>query len=111
MKADRIHISDFALLSIEQLEIDQQIDQHATGIVSGYIRDGDADAYQSRVLEDRWVTITAVDESGEEKVVMGGVIAGFSFEREPHDMRMQLILKSGTYQMDRVPHFRSPGQE
>ena len=26
-------------------------------------------------------------------------------------MRMQLILKSGTYQMDRVPHFRSPGQE
>ena len=70
MKADRIHISDFAFLSIEQLEIDQQIGQHATG-----------------------------------------VIAGFSFEREPHDMRMQLILKSGTYQMDRVPHFRSPGQE
>lgn len=107
MKADRIHISDFAFLSIEQLEIDQQIGQHATGIVSGYIRDGDVDAYQSRVLEDRWVTVTAVDESGEEKVVMGGVIAGFSFERESHDMRMQLILKSGTYQMDRVPHFRS----
>ena len=47
------------------------------GSSRGYIRDEDVDAYQSRVLEDRRVTITAVDESG------GGVIAGFSFEREP----------------------------
>lgn len=107
MKAERIRTSGFDFLSLKQLEIYQEIGQHATGIVMGYIQDKDVNEYQERVLENRWVTITAVDENGEEKVVMGGIVAGFSFERKSHDMMMQLILKSGTYLMDSKLHFRS----
>lgn len=79
MKSERIRISGFDFLSLKQLEIYQEIAQHATGIVMGYIQDKDVNEYQERVLENRWVTITAVDENGEEKVVMGGIVAAFSF--------------------------------
>ncbi len=107
MKAEQIHISDFEFLSMERVEIDQRVGQHATAVVLGYISDENVNEYQGRVLEKKWVTITAVDENSEEKVVMGGIVAGFSFEKMPHDVKMQLILKSGTCLMDRIPHFRS----
>lgn len=107
MKADKIQISSFDFLTIDCLEIDQQIGQHATGLISGYICDKETEEYKRRVLENRWITVTAEDENGEKKLVMGGIIAGFSFETEPHATRMKLVLKSGTYLMDGAPHFRS----
>jgi hypothetical protein len=107
MKAEQIYISDFDFLSLERLEIDQWIGQHATAVISGYISDEYVHEYQGRVMENRLVTITAVGEDGEKKAVMGGIIAGFSFEKMTHDVKMCLVLKSGTYLMDRTPHFRS----
>lgn len=107
MKAHKIHVSHFEFLSLEQLVIDQEIGEHATATVSGYIDDDNVDDYKWNVLEHIWVTITAEDEAGGRQVLMAGVIAGFSFDSQPHAVLMTLVLKSGTYLMDGTDHFRS----
>lgn len=107
MKADKIHISHFDFLTLESLEIDRAVGEHATASISGYIRDEDVEDYRWKVLEHIWVAITAEDEGGEKRTLMTGIIAGFSLEPKPHATRLTLILKSGTYLMDATVHFRS----
>lgn len=107
MKADDIHISDFDFLTVTSLEIDREIGEHATARLSGYIDDENVREYQIRVLEHRWVTVTAKDGTGGRTILMTGMIAGFSFDLEPYTTRMTLILKSGTFLMDGAEHFRS----
>lgn len=53
------------------------------------------------------MTVTAKDESGESRILITGMIAGFAFEPRPHAAFMTLVLKSGTYLMDSAVHFRS----
>lgn len=107
MKADKIHISNFQFLSVKQLEINRAIGEHATAAIGGYIADDNAEEYREKVLKHIWVTITAEDEGEEDKILMTGIIAGFSFESHPHASFMTLVLKSGTYLMDGITHFRS----
>lgn len=107
MKADKIHISHFNFLTIQNLEIDRAIGEHATARMRGSIRDEDAEVYRKQVLEKIWVTITAEDENGEKQILMVGMIAGFSLEKLQHVYVLELILKSGTYLMTGAEHFRS----
>lgn len=107
MKADRILISNFDFLTLESLEIDRAVGEHATATITGYIRDSDVEAYRWKVLERIWVTITAEDEGRNTRNLMTGLVAGFSLEPQPHATQLTLILKSGTYLMDAAVHFRS----
>ncbi len=107
MKADKIHISHFHFLTLESLEIDRMAGEHATAAVCGTIRDGDVEEYRNLVTEKIWVHITAEDENGGRKILMTGMIAGFSLEKQPHVSVLKLVLKSGTYLMDGAVHFRS----
>ena len=107
MKADKIHISQFEFLTLESLEIDREVGEHATAFVSGYIRGKDVEAYKGKLLERMWVNITGEDEEGETRNLMTGMIAGFSLEPQPHATLLTLILKSGTYLMDGSRHYRS----
>lgn len=107
MKADKLHISPFDFLTIQQLEIERSIGEHATATICGFIADDDAEDYRWRLLEKIWVSITAEDESGESKILFTGIIAGFTFEPQPHAVLLTLVLKSGTHLMDRTVHFRS----
>ena len=107
MKADQIQISHFDFLTIRSLEIDQEVGKHACARIYGYIRDEDMEEYQYQVLEPIWVTVTAQEDTGEKRVLMKGMVAGFSFMRKNHVCEMTLILKSGTYQMEGANHFRS----
>lgn len=107
MKADKIQISHYDFLTIKSLEIDRAVGEHGTAVIRGYISDDRIEEYKIQVLDHIWITITAEDENGEAKVIMTGIVAGFSFEQQPHDCMMTLILKSGTYLMERGLHFRS----
>lgn len=107
MKADKIHISHFNFITIENLKIDRAIGEHATVRLRGCIHDKDAESYKRLALEKLWVKITAEDEGGETEILMTGVIAGFSLERQQHVSILELVLKSGTYLMDGEVHFRS----
>lgn len=107
MKADKIHISYFDFVTIEKLEIDRKIGEHASARLCGIIRDEDVEDYRRLLLQKIWVEITAEDENQMMKVIMIGMIAGFSLERRQHEYVLELILKSGTYLMDGSRHFRS----
>lgn len=107
MKADKIHISQFEFLTLESLEIDREVGEHATASVSGYIRDKDVEVYRGKLLERMWVNITGEDEEGNTQNLMTGMIAGFSLEPQPHATRLTLIIKSGTYLMAGNKHYRS----
>ena len=93
MKADQIQISHFDFLTIRSLEIDQEVGKHACASIYGYIRDEDMVEYQYQVLEPIWVTVTAQEDTGEKRVLMKGMVAGFSFMRKNHVCEMTLILK------------------
>lgn len=107
MKTDKIHISHFNFIAIDKLEIDRTVGEHATARIRGSIRDQDAEDYRKQLLEKIWVKIEAEDESGEKRILLAGVIAGFTLESLQHVYVLELILKSGTYLMDGIPHFRS----
>lgn len=107
MKADKIFFSHFEFLTLETLKIDQQIGKHATAVCTGCIRDTDVEEYKRKLMEQKWVTITTEDNEGSKKILMTGVIAGFSLESKAHTTHLTLILKSGTYLMDTSLHFRS----
>lgn len=51
--------------------------------------------------------VTAEDEDGTMRILLNGMIAGFSLEKLQHEYVLELILKSGTYLMDGRKHFRS----
>lgn len=107
MKADKIRISYFDFVTIEKLEIDRKIGEHASARLRGIISDEDVEDYRRLLLQKIWVEITAEDENQMMKVLMIGIIAGFSLEKRQHEYVLELILKSGTYLMDGSRHFRS----
>ena len=107
MKADKIHISYFDFVTIERLEIDREIGEHASARLRGIIRDEDAEDYRRLLLQKIWVEITAEDENEIMRTLMTGIIAGFSLEKQQHGYVLELLLKSGTYLMDGSRHFRS----
>lgn len=107
MKTEKIRVSHFDFIAMKEVEIDRVIGDHAYAKVTGYIADDDVEEYRSKLVSDLWVTITANDENGESKVLMTGVIAGFSLERQQHINILTLELMSGTYLMDRTAHFRT----
>ena len=107
MKAEKIHISHFDFVTLEKLEIERAVGAHATARIRGIIRDEDAEEYGYLVQEKIWVKITAESGDGSMRILMTGVVAGFSLEKLPHDYALELVLKSGTYLMDGRTHFRS----
>ncbi|MFR3730685.1 contractile injection system protein, VgrG/Pvc8 family [Lacrimispora sp.] len=107
MIADKIHISHFDFLTLDRFEIDQAVGEHATAFISGCICDENKDDYKWKLLEPIWVTVTAEEEGKGKRDLMTGIIAGFSLEPQFHATRLTLILKSGTFLMDSLVHFRS----
>lgn len=107
MRVNKIHISYFNYVTITELTIDQKIGEHAEARIRGSIRDKDVKEYKRLLTEKIWVTITGEDENGEKRILLTGVIAGFSLESLQHVYTLELLLKSGTYLMDGREHFRS----
>lgn len=107
MKAEQIHISHFNFISIETLEIDRAVGEHASARLRGTIRDEDAEEYRILLLRKIWVKIEVEDTDGMRRILMVGMIAGFSLEQLEHEYVLELELKSGTYLMDGAEHFRS----
>lgn len=107
MKADKIHISQFDFLSIEKLEIDSKVGEHTSACLRGAVRDEDVEEYRRLLSERTWVKITAEDEDGTMRILLNGIIAGFSLEKLQHEYVLEIILKSGTCLMDARKHFRS----
>ena len=107
MKAEQIHISHFNFLTIETLEIDRAVGEHASARLRGTVRDEDAEEYRYLLSAPIWVKIEAEDEDSTRQILLVGMIAGFSLEEMQHEYVLELELKSGTYLMDGREHFRS----
>jgi len=107
MRTEGIKISPFDFLTIARLEINRMIGEHASATVAGYISDNDVEDYRWQLLQDTWVTISITDEWEENRILMTGVIAGFSMEKQAHDSMLTLEILSGTCLMDGSTHFRS----
>ena len=107
MKANKIHVSYFNYVAITELTIDQKVGEHAEARIRGNIQDKDVEEYKRLLTEKIWVTISGQDENGENRILMTGIIAGFSLECLQHIYTLELRIKSGTYLMDGRKHFRS----
>lgn len=107
MRDWRIEFTQFEFVTIHSLTISRRVNEHACAVVCGYVSDEKAKEYQKRLLQDVWMQITAIDESGQSAVLITGIVADFTLESTPHLKQLTLRIVSGTWLMDGYPHFRT----
>ena len=107
MREYRIEITQFEFLTILSLSINKEINNHACAVVSGLISDENATDYRDKLMQDIWVQILAFDESGQSKIILNGIVAGFTMDCISTQKTLTLKIMSGTWLMDGRPHFRT----
>ena len=55
MKVEKIVVSYFNFISIEKLEINQAVGEHAAALLRGSIQDEDVEKYRILLMEKIWV--------------------------------------------------------
>ena len=107
MRDYRIEITQFEFLSILSLTIDKEINNHACAVVTGLISDENATYYRDKLMQDVWVQISAIDQDGQNKNIMKGIVAGFTLDCISQQKTLTLKIMSGTWLMDGRLHFRT----
>lgn len=101
----------FDYLELKDLQIRQEINEHAKAELSMLIKDEWKEKYIGKLSDKTWVKITGSD--GYEKngnvnhtVLFYRLVTDYSFYQDGYETVFKFSLRSGTIQMDEKPHFR-----
>lgn len=111
MRAEQIKVEPFNYLELKDLQIRQEINEHAKAELSMLIKDEWKEKYIGNLSDKTWVKITGSDgyeENGNvnHTVLFNGLVTDYSFYQDGYETILKLSLRSGTIQMDEKPHFR-----
>lgn len=109
MRDYQIKIEPFEFTALQELNVKQAVNEHATAKISMRIKDEWKDNYIGILSEETWVKITGIDKEEENAVntiLFYGLVTGFSFRQDGYETTLNLKLTSGTFLMDIKPHFR-----
>lgn len=109
MRDYQIKIEPFEFIALQELQIKQKINDHATAEVTMRIRDDWKEKYIGTLAGETWVKIIGVDkqeESAVYTVLFYGLVTDFSFIQDGYETLFKLEITSGTILMDLKPHFR-----
>lgn len=107
MRDTNIKISPFELLDLIEYESFKKENEHGYVKFSGHISADLEDSYVEMALNDVWAKVTAVDSFGTEKVIFDGVVTDLNVTTKNGVKLLTVILRSGSYLMDMMPHIRS----
>lgn len=107
MRDTNIKISPFEFLEVVRYEGVKKENEHSYAKFSGYIRAELEDSYVEMALNEVWAKVTAVDSAGGEKVIFDGVVTDLDITTKNGVKLLTVILRSGSYLMDTMPHIRS----
>lgn len=103
----RIITNPFEFLSVDSLEIKQEINTHAVLSIGGLIADEKEEQYLGLLNHDTWIKVEAEDYNGEKKILFYGIITSYTIQHSGADVFLSLVCMSGTYLMDLKPHLRT----
>lgn len=107
MKDCNIKILPFELLNLIEYEGIKEENEHAFARFSGHIEENMEDTYVEMALNDLWVEVTAIDDTGETKTLLHGVLTDLKIEARNNVRLVSGTIKSGSFLMDTNPHIRS----
>lgn len=107
MRAIKIQIEPFEMISILKYEEVQEMNEHGTVMISGLIQYDKKDEYIKTAMKETWVKILGYDESGAEKILFFGILTDFHIRTEGKSGILDLTLYSGSRLMDYDRHTRS----
>lgn len=106
MREERIMVHPFEQLKIESYRSVEEVNEHAYIRMSGQIPFKKKDEYMHKGKNNPWVRVIAVAHK-KEYTLLYGVIENIRMEIKNGTCRMELVLRSGTVQMDCRERMRS----
>ena len=106
MREDRLIVHPFEQLKIEHYQSVEEVNEHAYIRVSGQIPFKKKDEYMHKGKNDSWVRVIAVAHK-KEYTLSYGIVENIRMEIKNGTCRMELVLRSGTVQMDWRERMRS----
>lgn len=107
MKEYNIKMSPLEFLTVLDLKVEKEMNQHGRLVVSGYIEDEKEEAYLEALSNSVWEKAEALSNTGEAETLFWGIVTDFSFETVNDQKKMTLELKTGSCLMDIKKHLRS----
>ena len=107
MRDMNIRVKPFELLDVLTFEGLKQENEHAVVRFSGHIPPELEDSYVEMALNELWAQAVAIDDSGEEKILLNGIVSSLSVTAQNDVRLLTAELRSGSYLMDTMPHIRS----
>lgn len=107
MRDTNIKIEPFELLDLISYVGLKKENIHGYVCFSGHISADLEDTYAEMALQETWAVATAVEDSGETKILFNGVVTNLKIETKNDVRLLTVTLRSGTYLMDTMPHIRS----
>lgn len=106
MREERIVVHPFEQLKIESYQSVEEVNEHAYIKMSGQIPFKKKDEYMYKGESNPWVRVIAVANK-KEHTLLYGIIENIRMEIKNKTCRMELVLRSGTVQMDCRERMRS----
>lgn len=106
MRETKVKVDPFRFVSLEKMEMDQRVNEHARAVVSGLLDSEHMDEYREMLLnDDLWVKIRTIGE-GMEKDIFCGIVKAYELHGRDSLYYVRMELASGTYLMDQRQHIR-----
>ena len=107
MRADRIEIEPFCELVVIDYKGLSAVNEHGEVKVTGDIPIEKMHEYMSQAKDITLVKIIAVEMNGNRHILIYGYLVECSIKKEGDVAVMDILVKTGTYQMDRSKHIRT----
>lgn len=107
MKEYYILTEPLAFLSIQDIRMREEIGEHGTLTVTGYIEDEKEEEYLARLTGEVWEKVEKAGMDGERQVLFQGIVTDFSIESGYHQKQMTLQITTGSCLLDREEHLRA----
>lgn len=106
MRETTVKVDPFVFVSLEEIEIDQKVNEHARAVVYGLLDSTHIDGCREKLLEDDlWVKLWASSDERTE-ILFCGIVKAYGLYHKASLYHLRLELASGTYLMDQKQHIR-----
>ena len=107
MKDYNIFSAPLTFLSIQEIQMKEEVNEHGTMTITGFIEDEMEENYLHLLTGDVWERVEKVGKDGERQTLFWGIVTDFSINSEYHQKQMTLKISSGSWLLDQEKHFRT----
>ena len=107
MKDYNIFSTPLTFLSIQEIQMKEEVNEHGTMTITGFIEDEMEENYLHLLTGDVWERVEKVGKDGERQTLFWGIVTDFSINSEYHQKQMTLKISSGSWLLDQEKHFRT----